>query len=214
MCQSIELAKVPQRGMLSYEAYLRQHGYQLIAGVDEAGRGPIAGPVVTAAVIFEFTDDVPASLNGLTDSKKLTEAQREKFYAVIQKKAVSVGIGMQSNREIDETNILKATLKAMSLAVHSLVPSPDYVIVDGNRKPPVNIPCSAIVKGDNLSFSIAAASVVAKVTRDRLMCEYHKIYPEYGFDKHKGYPTSQHKDAIAHFGPCEIHRRSFNLRSH
>lgn len=211
MNSSLNLTKVPQRGMLSYESYLRQHGYQLIAGVDEAGRGPLAGPVVAAGVIIEANDNVHAPLEGLTDSKKLTESQREKFYSVIQRDAVSVGTGMQTNHEIDETNILEATLKAMAQAVSSLVPSPDYVIVDGNRQPSVNIPCSAIVKGDNLSLSIAAASVVAKITRDRLMCEYHKIYPEYGFNRHKGYPTPQHKEAIARFGPCEIHRYSFNL---
>jgi len=197
--------------MLDYELYLRQHGYSLIAGVDEAGRGPLAGPVVAAAVILEPMDKVPTFFEKLTDSKKLTEKQREKFYVVIQQKAISVGVGMQTNREIDETNILKATLKAMSQAIFSLVPLPDYVIVDGNRKPSVDIPCSAIIKGDNLSLSIAAASVIAKVTRDQLMCEYHKIYPQYGFDQHKGYPTRQHKNAIARFGPCEIHRRSFKL---
>ena len=211
MNQNLELTNVPQRGMLSYELYFRQHGYQLIAGVDEAGRGPIAGPVVAAAVILESMESVSASLEGLTDSKKLTENQREKFYAEIQQSAVSVGVGMQTSHEIDETNILKATLKAMSQAIYSLVPNPDYVVVDGNRKPPVHIPCSTIVKGDRLSLSIAAASVVAKVTRDQLMREYHKIYPEYGFDRHKGYPTSQHKNAVARFGPCKIHRRSFKL---
>lgn len=197
--------------MLSYELYLRQHGYQLIAGVDEAGRGPIAGPVVAAAVIFEPTDDVPRLLEGLTDSKKLTEKRREKFYALIQQKAISVSVGMQTHLEIDKNNILQATLKAMTQAISELIPSPDYVIVDGNCEPHVNLPCSAIIKGDGLSLSIAAASVIAKVTRDRVMCEYHKIYPEYGFDRHKGYPTPQHKSAVARFGPCKIHRRSFKL---
>lgn len=197
--------------MLSYELYLRQHGYQLIAGVDEAGRGPIAGPVVAAAVIFEPTDDVPRLLEGLTDSKKLTEKRREKFYALIQQKAISVSVGMQTHLEIDQNNILQATLKAMTQAISELIPSPDYVIVDGNCEPHVNLPCSAIIKGDGLSLSIAAASVIAKVTRDRVMCEYHKIYPEYGFDRHKGYPTPQHKSAVARFGPCKIHRRSFKL---
>lgn len=211
MTQSLDLSKVSQREMLDYELYLRQHGYSLIAGVDEAGRGPLAGPVVAAAVILEPMDKVPTFFEKLTDSKKLTEKQREKFYVVIQQKAISVGVGMQTNLEIDETNILKATLKAMAQATFSLVPLPDYVIVDGNREPSVDIPCSAIIKGDNLSLSIAAASVIAKVTRDQLMCEYHKIYPQYGFDRHKGYPTRQHKNAIARFGPCEIHRRSFKL---
>jgi len=205
----LELAKSK---MLRHEVFLHQHGYKLIAGVDEAGRGPIAGPVLAAAVILELSDDRLRPLEGLTDSKKLSKNQREKFFYIIEQNAISLSTGIQTNQEIDKINILEATLKAMSQAVYSLKPRPDYVLVDGNCKPNLDIDCSSIIKGDSLSLSIAAASVIAKVTRDRLMQNYHQIYPQYGFDKHKGYPTPQHKKAIERFGPCEIHRHSFKLQ--
>jgi ribonuclease HII len=201
--------------MLAYESSLYQLGYQFIAGVDEAGRGALAGPVVASAVILPKNKLIP----GLTDSKQLTELQRERFYAELQRQALAIGVGIISNEDIDHSNILIATLKAMATAISalSLKPftsfegRPDYILIDGIKAPVLSIPNRTIPKGDSQSLSIAAASVVAKVTRDRLMCEFHEIYPQYGFNKHKGYPTRQHRTAIAQFGPCVIHRRSFQL---
>ena len=193
--------------MLAYESSLYQLGYQFIAGVDEAGRGALAGPVVASAVILPKNKLIPR----LTDSKQLTELQRERFYAELQLQAIAIGVGTISNEDIDRANILIATLKAMSGAISDLSTKPDYILIDGNKAPVLSIPNRAIPKGDSRSISIAAASVVAKVTRDRLMCEFHEIYPQYRFNKHKGYPTRQHRAAIAQFGPCVIHRRSFQL---
>jgi len=197
----------PKLDMLAYESSLYRIGYQLIAGIDEAGRGALAGPVVASAVILPKNKLIP----GLTDSKQLTEPQRERFYEKLQQQALAIGTGIISNEEIDGSNILKATLKAMAVAIYSLSVNPDYILIDGNKAPVLSIPHKAIPKGDSQSISIAAASVVAKVTRDRLMCELHEIYPQYGFNKHKGYPTRQHRTAIAQFGPCSIHRLSFRL---
>ncbi|MBC8232500.1 ribonuclease HII [bacterium] len=197
--------------MLAYESSLYRLGYQFIAGVDEAGRGALAGPVVASAVILPKNKLIPFRLTGLTDSKQLTELQREKFYAELQLQAIAIGVGTISNEDIDRTNILIATLKAMAGAISDLSFKPDYILIDGNKAPVLSIPNRAIPKGDSRSISIAAASVVAKVTRDRLMCEFHEIYPQYGFNKHKGYPTRQHRAAIAQFGPCVIHRQSFQL---
>ncbi|MFQ6041699.1 MAG: ribonuclease HII [Candidatus Poribacteria bacterium] len=192
---------------LAYESSLYRLGYQFIAGVDEAGRGALAGPVVAAAVILPQNKLIP----GLTDSKQLTELQRERFYAELHRQALAIGVGIISNEDIDHSNILAATLKAMAAAIADLPLKSDYILIDGIKAPVLAIPHKTIPKGDSLSISIAAASVVAKVTRDRLMCEFHEIYPQYRFNKHKGYPTRQHRAAIAQFGPCAIHRRSFKL---
>ena len=193
--------------MLSYESALYQRGYQFIAGTDEAGRGALAGPVVAAAVVFPKSSLIP----GLKESKQLTESKRERFYDEILLQALTTGIGIINNEEIDRANILQATLKAMTQAISSLKFKPDYVLIDGNAAPSISIPHQTIIKGDQKSASIAAASIIAKVTRDRMMCQYHKVYPQYGFDRHKGYGTRQHLAAISQFGACEIHRKSFKL---
>ncbi len=194
--------------MLVYESILYQRGYEFIAGVDEAGRGALAGPVVAAAVVFPKGTIIP----GLKESKQLSEARREKFYDEILLQSLATGVGIISNAEIDRSNILQATLKAMMQAVSTLKFKPDYVLIDGNAAPSIPIPHQAIIKGDQKSISIAAASIIAKVTRDRMMCQYHKLYPQYGFDKHKGYGTRQHFAAISQFGTCKIHRQSFRLK--
>lgn len=176
-----------------------------IAGVDEAGRGPLAGPVFAAAVILPVRWCLP----GLTDSKKLNARQREELFAEICSKAVSVGIGCAEVGEIDSLNILNATLLAMQRAVSGLDPVPDEALIDGNRCPDLPCPARAIVGGDLSEPSISAASIIAKVTRDRIMMEMHEKYPDYGFDQHKGYGTRRHLEALERLGPCEIHRRSF-----
>ncbi len=188
-----------------YEHACNGEGYQIICGVDEAGRGPLAGPVCAAAVIL------PADLEieGLNDSKKLTEKRREALYDIITEKAVAYGIGFASEQEIDEINILQATFLAMRRAVDQLSVTPDMVLVDGNREPSLDLPVKTIIKGDSLSANIAAASVLAKVTRDRLMVEQDAIYPQYKFAVHKGYGTKAHYAAIAEYGMCPIHRRTF-----
>lgn len=180
-------------------------GYGLIAGIDEVGRGPLAGPVMAGAVILP--KDHPILY--LNDSKKLTEKKREELYDVIMKEAVAVGIGMASEARIDEINILNATYEAMREAIGKLAPQPDILLNDAVKIPGVSIRQVPIIKGDAKSVSIAAASIVAKVTRDRLMAEYEKIYPGYGFAKNKGYGTAEHIAAIKEMGPCPIHRRSF-----
>ena len=180
-------------------------GYGLIAGIDEVGRGPLAGPVMAGAVILP--KDHPILY--LNDSKKLTEKKREELYEVIMKEAVAVGIGMASEARIDEINILNATYEAMREAIGKLAPQPNILLNDAVKIPGVSIRQVPIIKGDAKSASIAAASIVAKVTRDRLMAEYEKIYPGYGFAKNKGYGTAEHIAAIKEMGPCPIHRRSF-----
>ena len=180
-------------------------GYGLIAGIDEVGRGPLAGPVMAGAVILP--KDHPILY--LNDSKKLTEKKREELYEVIMKEAVAVGIGMASEQRIDEINILNATYEAMREAIGKLAPQPDILLNDAVKIPGISIRQVPIIKGDAKSVSIAAASIVAKVTRDRLMAEYEKIYPGYGFAKNKGYGTAEHIAAIKEMGPCPIHRRSF-----
>jgi len=195
--------------MLAYESALYKRGYQFIAGVDEAGRGALAGPVVAAAALLPKGNIIP----GLKESKQLTELKREKFYDEILSQALTTGVGIVSNEEIDRSNILKATLKAMAQAVSSLKFKPDYVLIDGNAAPSISIPHQTIIKGDQKSASIAAASIIAKVTRDRMMYRYHESYPQYGFDRHKGYGTRQHLAAISQFGACEIHRHSFKLKN-
>lgn len=178
----------------------------MVAGVDEAGRGPLAGPVVAAAVIFPRDLELP----DIRDSKKLTEKRRLILSEQIRRKALSVGTGFVHERKIDEVNILQATYLAMRSAIGGLKPQPDFLLVDGNPADISHYPQKAIVKGDARSQSIGAASIVAKVTRDRMMRQYDRVFPEYGFAKHKGYGTRQHLDALREFGAAAIHRRSFN----
>ena len=184
----------------------REKGFSLICGVDEAGRGPLAGPVCAAAVILPEGLEI----EGLNDSKKLSHIKREKLYDIIIEKAVAYGIAFASVEEIEEVNILNATYLAMNRAIDALRTPADYALIDGNRAPSgIKIPCETVVKGDALSYSIAAASILAKVTRDRLMLQYDEKYPEYGFSKHMGYGTKYHTDKILEYGPSEIHRPSF-----
>lgn len=181
-------------------------GFSCICGVDEAGRGPLAGPVCAAAVILPEG----AVIEGLDDSKKLTEKKREKLYDIIKETAVAYSVAYGTLEEIENVNILEATYLAMNRAIEGLNVKPDFALIDGNRVPRgIKIPCETIVKGDSKSMSVAAASVLAKVTRDRLMLEYDKKYPEYNFKKHKGYGTKEHTELIKQYGPCEIHRLSF-----
>ena len=180
-------------------------GVRLICGVDEAGRGPLAGPVCAAAVILPPHIELP----GLNDSKKLTDKRRRELYPMIKEAAVAYGIGFASHEEIDEINILQATYLAMERAIAQLRVSPDLLLIDGNRAKDFGIPAQTVVKGDSLSASIAAASVLAKVTRDDLMLEAAKEYPQYGFEVHKGYGTKAHYEALTGFGISPIHRRTF-----
>ena len=181
-------------------------GFSCICGVDEAGRGPLAGPVCAAAVILP----AGAVIEGLDDSKKLTEKKRERLYDIIKETAVAYSVAYGTLEEIETVNILEATYLAMNRAIEGLNVKPDFALIDGNRVPRgIKIPCETIVKGDSKSMSVAAASVLAKVTRDRLMLEYDKKYPEYNFKKHKGYGTKEHTELIKQYGPCEIHRLSF-----
>ena len=180
------------------------------AGCDEAGRGPLAGPVYAAAVILP-PDWEPAGLN---DSKKLSPAQRDALYDEITQKAIGWSVAYASEAEIDEVNILQATFLAMRRALAGLNTKPDFALVDGNRDPGLGIPTRCEIKGDGRYGCIAAASVLAKVSRDRLMEEMDRVYPQYGFLRHKGYPTKAHYEALAQFGPCPIHRRSFLKKAH
>lgn len=196
--------------MLDYEFdgnYYKDFGH--VCGTDEAGRGPLAGPVVAAAVVLP--DGV--IIEGLDDSKKLTEKKREALYGIIIEKALAYGIAEVSHEDIDRMNILTASLYAMRRAVENVkkTVTPGIVLIDGNRQTDFGIPSVTVVHGDAISQSIAAASVLAKVHRDRLMNEYDSLYPQYSFAKHKGYPTPEHKLAVYEFGPCEIHRKSFLL---
>lgn len=176
-----------------------------ICGIDEAGRGPLAGPVVAGAVILPKGLKIPY----LNDSKQLSEKKREELYDVIMEQAVSVGVGIVSPERIDEINILQATYEAMREAVGTLSYRPDVLLNDAVIIPELTIPQEKIIKGDAKSLSIAAASVIAKVTRDRMMKAYHELFPEYGFEKHKGYGSKEHIEMIQKIGPCAIHRRSF-----
>jgi ribonuclease HII len=191
--------------MLTHEMALYERGYHSIGGVDEAGRGPLAGPVVAAAVILRRDVSIP----GIDDSKKLSESRREFLYEEIQQKTAGCGVGIVPEETIDRINILRASLKAMKLAVLSLPVEPDFVLVDGPYLPTLDLPMKALPHGDSLSLSIAAASIVAKVTRDRIMRKLDRMYPQYGFARNKGYPTAEHRAALDRFGPCEVHRRSF-----
>ena len=180
-------------------------GLQVICGVDEAGRGPLAGPVCAAAVILPKHLRIP----GLNDSKKLTDKKRRELFPIIQEQDIAYGIGLASESEIDEINILQATFLAMRRALDQLSVRPEIALIDGNRETDFGLPVKTVVKGDSLSANIAAASILAKVTRDNLMVELAEKYPEYGFEIHKGYGTKAHYEALRTYGPCPIHRRSF-----
>ncbi len=198
--------ELPAVDWLLYERTAREEGYTLVCGVDEAGRGPLAGPVFAAAVILP-PDTI---IEGVNDSKKLSEKKREALFDVIRKKALAYGIAAADHNEIDDINILNATYLAMRRAVEMLDPAPDLIIVDGNRLPP-DLPAEArtLVKGDALCHSIACASILAKVSRDRFMMAMADKYPQYQFEKHKGYGTAAHIAALREHGVCPIHRRSF-----
>lgn len=190
----------------SYEKEARGARDILVCGVDEAGRGPLSGPVCAAAVILPEDCEIA----GLNDSKKLSEKARERLFPIITEKALAYCVAFASVEEIEEHNILEATYIAMNRAIEGLKPSADFALIDGNRVPrDIKIPCETVVKGDAKSMSIAAASVLAKVSRDRLMLEYDALYPEYNFKKHKGYGTAEHIAAIKQYGICPIHRPSF-----
>lgn len=197
---------------LSFEEQYYELGYKRVCGIDEAGRGPLAGPVVAAAVVFERG----TVIDGLDDSKKLSEKKREALYNEIIEKALDYSITLSTEKEIDDINILQATFKAMRNAVSSLKIKPDMALVDGDKLPGLDIDSKAVIKGDSKSTAIAAASILAKVTRDRIMLELDKVYPQYGFAKHKGYPTKAHYEMIKEHGISEVHRRSFlkNLKDH
>ena len=192
---------------LFYEREMTELGAQYIAGVDEVGRGPFAGPVVCAAVILPL--EKKNLIEGIDDSKKLKEGERERLAELIKERAIAYKICEVDNKTIDRINILQATKLCMKQAVEGLAVEPDVVFVDGNFKIDITLPQQTLIKGDALSYSIGAASILAKVYRDRLMCEFDKIYPQYGFAQHKGYGTKMHRDAIREYGLCEIHRRTF-----
>lgn len=201
-----ELEILRLQELSKFEKEYNEKGFELIGGIDEAGRGPLAGPVVAACVILPKG----CVIEGVNDSKKLSEKKREALYEEITKKAVAWGVGIMDNNVIDEINILEATRKAMTHAVEELEVKPDYIFVDAEKRVDTKgIPYLPIVKGDALSISIAAASIIAKVTRDRMMKEYDKLFPCYGFEKHKGYGTKAHTDAIKENGLSIIHRKSF-----
>lgn len=190
--------------MSEFEKDLRKQGFSILAGIDEVGRGPLAGPVVTSAVILPETFYLP----GLNDSKKIPESKREQFYETIYKEAISIGVGIVHSEEIDQINIYQATKKAMMASVNNLSELPDHLLIDAMELD-MPIPQLSLIKGDARSITISAASIVAKVTRDRMMKEYGAIYPEYGFEKHMGYGTSQHLEALDKYGLTPWHRRSF-----
>jgi ribonuclease HII len=210
---SKQMARANPIDRFEFERALWRKNLARVAGVDEAGRGPLAGPVVAAAAILPphwAESGLPCGLEGLNDSKQLTGTQREKFFAfLISCGEVEFAIAQIDAAQIDEINILQATHRAMNVALSKLNPPPQHALVDGRHVKTLSLPQTAIVKGDARSYSIAAASVLAKVTRDRLMLEFHAQFPEYGFAGHKGYGTAQHLAAIAQFGACPIHRKSF-----
>ena len=188
-----------------YELFYTEQGYSAICGVDEAGRGPLCGPVVAAAVILPMGLVLP----GLNDSKKLTEKKREALFPLIKEEAIAYAIASASPEEIDSLNILNASMLAMRRAIEALSPAADFALIDGNTVRNIPVPAKAVVKGDSVSASIAAASILAKVTRDRQCLELDALYPEYGIAKHKGYPTKDHMDAVRKLGPAPIYRKSF-----
>ncbi|MBC5727484.1 ribonuclease HII [Ruminococcus sp. NSJ-71] len=190
---------------LEFEKEALAKGYKSVCGVDEAGRGPLAGPVCAAAVILPEG----VIIDGVNDSKKLSEKKRESLFNVIREQALSYSIAYATVDEIEEINILNATMLAMRRAIDGLDIKADYAMIDGNKIPPIDIDAECIVKGDAKSMSIACASILAKVSRDRLLYKYAEEYPMYGFDKHKGYGTKVHREAILKYGPCPYHRKSF-----
>ena len=187
------------------ERSCRARGITMVCGADEAGAGPLAGPVYAAAVILP----PELEIKGLNDSKKLSEKRREQLFPVIQEKAVAWAVAWVDEKEIDEINILNARLLAMQRAIEQLSPAAEYALIDGNRDAGITIPHETVVKGDSRSASIAAASILAKVSRDRYMVEMAQQYPQYEFEHHKGYPTKRHYELLRQYGPCPIHRRSF-----
>ena len=207
------MPKAHSKSRFHFERELVQRGCSIIAGVDEAGRGPLAGPVVAAAVILPeewIANGLPHPLRGLNDSKQLTPEQRDQFFARLMSfPEVNHAIAWSDHAVIDKINILQATFRAMNEALAQLNPTPRHVLIDGNQISSVRWPQTPLVNGDARSYSIAAASVLAKVTRDRMMLEAHRQWPQYGFAEHKGYGTEKHLAAIAQHGPCPLHRRSF-----
>ena len=205
--QRLETARLKK--LTAYEERARSQGYKSIAGVDEAGRGPLAGPVVAAACILPENFYLP----GINDSKKLTAEERERLYQMIKENPeILSGVGIVEALIIDQINILQATFQAMVAAVLQLQQKPDYILIDGNQIPKslqLELPCEAIVKGDSLSQSIMAAGILAKVTRDKIMLEHHKTWPDYGFKDHKGYGTEKHLEKLRELGPCPLHRKSY-----
>ena len=211
MCVQYKFFDEPPLSALHFEQQAQARGYRAIAGIDEAGRGPLAGPVVAAAVILPASFELP----GLTDSKQLSAAARERLYPLILAQALAVGIGVACAEEIDRVNILQATLRSMQRAVERLAVPADFLLIDGNVPVPLPLPQQTLVKGDSRSLSIAAASVVAKVVRDRIMTTYDRLFPGYDFASHKGYGSDAHRRAIAHLGPSPCHRRTFGgVREH
>ncbi|MEN8730043.1 MAG: ribonuclease HII [Desulfuromonadales bacterium] len=207
----MELFPDNQQSQLFFEEMARRRGYSAVAGIDEAGRGPLAGPVVAAAVILPEDFDLP----GLNDSKQISEQKRNQILPMIREQALAIGVGVSRADEIDRINILQATLLGMSRAVKRLPVKPDFLLVDGITPVPLEIKQKTLKKGDSRSLSIAAASVVAKVVRDRIMVAYDRLFPEYGFSGHKGYGSQKHRDAVALYGPCVCHRRTFaGVREH
>lgn len=207
---SKELSRL--QSMYKYEVEEYSRGKRLICGIDEAGRGPLAGPVVSSAVILPRlnSDNDFLGCEWINDSKKLSSKKRVLLYnRLLEHPNVYIGIGIVSERIIDKINILRATQLSMRKAISNLDVKPDCLLIDGMLVPGVKIPQKKIIDGDNLSLSVASASIVAKVTRDNIMCQYHEKYPQYGFDRHKGYGTKEHMKKIKEYGPCKIHRRSF-----
>ena len=189
-----------------YENELRKKGFKYICGIDEAGRGPLAGPVVVASVILPEN----SMIEGINDSKKVSEKKREKLYDMIIEEAISYGVGIIGQDEIDEINILNATKKGLTMSLEELIQKPDIILVDALSKiNTLGVPYESIIKGDAKCYSISAASIIAKVTRDRIMREWDKVYPQYGFASHKGYGTSIHIKALKEYGPSPIHRKTF-----
>lgn len=208
---NLELFADSEISTFYFEEQARDKGFRAVAGIDEAGRGPLAGPVVAAAVILPNDFELP----GLTDSKKLSEKQRDKFYPLIRQQARAVGVGVATAAEIDQINILQATLLAMQRAIGRLAEPPDHLLIDGITPLPLPTSQQTLKQGDSRSLSIAAASVIAKVVRDRIMVSLDKQHPGYGFAKHKGYGTAQHRQAIAELKPSRHHRSSFaGVREH
>jgi len=191
--------------MWRFEHKAATRGYKTIAGVDEAGRGPLAGPVVSAAVILPWD----FACTGIDDSKKLSEKKREALFPIIKEQAIAVSTGISAHHEIDQINILQASLLSMKRAVENLWIQPDFLLIDGKFTIDTDIDQAAVIKGDAKNISIAAASIIAKVTRDAMMKVLHKTYPQYNFIQHKGYPTQAHKQAILKYGPCPVHRQTF-----